>query len=101
MARKRKEVEQDAADSVELTEDVAAPEEAQLVEPEAVPGSVEEQEGAPVAASTKWLVVEDCRVSLFGQITSIPAGTIVSLASYGHEGVRRMLEQGVILMPHD
>jgi hypothetical protein len=99
MARKRKEVEQEAAAAVEAVEELAAPEEAQLVEAEVLPGSVEEQEGAPVALPAKWVVVEDCRVSLFGQITTLPAGTIVSLASYGHEGVRRMLEQGVFLEP--
>lgn len=99
MARKRKEVEQDAPVAVEAAEEVVAPEDVQLVEAEVLPDSVEEQEGAPAALPTKWVVLEDCRVSLFGQITTLPEGTIVSIGSYGHEGVRRMLEQGVLLEP--
>ncbi len=99
MARKRKEVEQDAPAAIEAVEEFAAPEEAQLVEAEVLPSSVEEQEEAAVVLPSKWVVVEDCRVSLFGQITTLPAGTIVSIGSYGHEGVRRILEQGVYLEP--
>lgn len=101
MARKRREVEQEAPAAVEVVEVLSAPEEAQLVEAEVLPGSVEEQEGAPAMPPSKWLVLEDCRVSLFGQITTLPEGTIVSIGSYGHEGVRRMLEQGVLLEPLD
>lgn len=100
MARKRKEVEQEVIAAEEVVEIVAVPEEAQSVEPvEVAPESVEAQEGAPEVMPTKWLVLGDHRVSLFGQITTLPAGTVVTLASYGHEGMRRILEQGVLLEP--
>ena len=100
MARKRK-VEQDApaVDAEELDASLEA-------QPEVVSGSVEEQEGAPVVEDaapapvpTKWVVMEEQRVSLFGQITTLPAGTIVSVASYGPEGMRRLIEQQVQLAP--
>ena len=100
MGRRRK--EQATLDTVEAVD--AA---------EVLPGSVEEQEGAPVEtaivaeyrqelpakAPTKWMVLEDKTVSLFGQMTLLPAGTIVSAGSYGPQGVKRIMEQGVMLEP--
>ena len=54
---------------------------------------------APIANPTKWVVLEDQMVSLFGQMTLLPAGTVVSAASYGPAGLRRIMEQGVVLEP--
>lgn len=101
MARRRK--EQAAQDTMEVVEAdlvtfaVETPVEAEVV----LPDSVEAQEGAPVAAPvpTKWKVLEDKTVSLFGQVTLLPAGTVVSAASYGPIGLRRIMEQGVALEP--
>jgi hypothetical protein len=97
MARKRKEVEPAATATDEVVDADAAPE-AQPVELEAVaPVSVEEQQVAPVP--TKWMVLEEATVSLFGQITTLPAGSYVSVRSYGEEGIRRIMRQGVLLAP--
>jgi len=104
MGRKRKEqasldaatvVTYDAADAAEiLFADVdTAPEpvvsEVAPVEPVSV----------PVSNPSKWLVLQDQVVSLFGQMTNLPAGTIVSIGSYGPIGVKRIMEQGVIMEP--
>jgi hypothetical protein len=100
MGRRRK--EQATMDTVEAVD--AA---------EALPGSVEEQEGAPVEtkiaaeyheelpvkAPTKWLVLQDQTISLFGQMTLLSAGTIVSAGAYGPQGVKRIMEQKVMLEP--
>lgn len=100
MARRRKEVaSQDTVEAVEADQVDAAAEAQALVEAEVLPESVAAQEGAPVAAPTKWRVKEDRTVSLFGQITLLPAGTVVSAASYGPAGLRRIMEQGVTLEP--
>lgn len=99
MARKRKEVEPEAPVTDEVVEADAAPE-AQPEELEVVaPGSVEEQESVPAAPPVKWLVMQEARVSLFGQITTLPEGSFVSVTSYGEEGIRRIMRQGVLLMP--
>lgn len=82
---------------------------------EALTGSMEEQEGAPVfdeasldagvaelkklMTPTKWMVLEDQMVSLFGHMTLLPAGTVISAASYGPTGIKRIMEQGVQLAP--
>ena len=80
---------------------------------EALPCSVEEQEGAPVETQivaeyyedlpvkvpTKWVVLQDQTVSLFGQMTLLPAGTIVSAGAYGPQGIKRIMEQKVMLEP--
>lgn len=100
MARRRK--EQASLDMVEAVD--AA---------EVTSGSVEEQEGAPVEtrivaehledqptkAPTQWVVLEDTVVSLFGQMTTLSAGTVVSARSYGPEGVKRILQQNVMMEP--
>lgn len=105
MARRRK---------VTASQDVAATTDAAVDSLEAATDSVEEQESAPAAEShivaeyhaelplkqpTKWIVLEDRVVSLFGQMTNLPAGTIVTVRSYGHAGVMRIIEQGVMLEP--
>lgn len=51
---------------------------------------------APVRA---WTVARDARVSLFGQLTVLPAGSRVSAAEYGPDGVARIVAQGVELVP--
>lgn len=103
MGRKRK--EQASLDMVEAVEaeivDAAAEElevEVKAEEPEVAP-VVEEAAPAPIANPTKWVVLEDQMVSLFGQMTLLPAGTLVSAASYGPVGIKRIMEQGVQLEP--
>lgn len=104
MGRRRK--EQASLDMVEAVEAEIVDAAAEELEIEA--GGVAEQEDAPVyeeAASapianpTKWVVLEDQMVSLFGQMTLLPAGTVVSAASYGPVGIKRIMEQGVQLEP--
>lgn len=104
MGRRRK--EQASLDMVEAVEAEIVDAAAEELEVEA--GSVAEQEGAPVyeeeaptpiANPTKWVVLEDQMVSLFGQMTLLPAGTVVSAASYGPVGIKRIMEQGVQLEP--
>lgn len=104
MGRRRK--EQASLDMVEAVEAEIVDAAAEELEVEA--GSVAEQEGAPayeeaapapIANPTKWVVLEDQRVSLFGQMTLLPAGTVVSAASYGPVGIKRIMEQGVQLEP--
>lgn len=48
---------------------------------------------------TRWLVAETKRVSWYGHLTTLPVGSEVSLAEYGPEGVIRLQEQGVKLVP--
>ena len=100
MARRRKDqASLDMVEAIESAVDAAditvAPVEAEDV----LPGGMEEQEDAPIANPTKWLVLEDQTVSLFGQMTLLPAGTVVSAASYGPNGIKRIMEQGVLLEP--
>lgn len=99
MGRKRKELA--SLDSVEAMEPSAvdAADENVLVEAEMLPSEVVVEESAPVAAPTKWVVLEDAEVSLFGQMTVLPAGTVVSAASYGPNGIKRIMEQKVALAP--
>ena len=106
MGRRRK--EQASLDMVEAVEAEIVDAAAEELEIEVEAGSVAEQEGAPVyeaaapapiANPTKWVVLEDQRVSLFGQVTLLPAGTVVSAASYGPVGIKRIMEQGVQLEP--
>ena len=104
MARRRK--EQASLDMVEAVEaeivDAAAEEievEAGILEEHAAAPEFEEEAPAPIANPTKWVVLEDQMVSLFGQMTLLPAGTLVSAASYGPSGIKRIMEQGVQLEP--
>lgn len=90
MARKRKEVEPSDTLAEELVEADVAPE-AQPVE------AVEEAALAPVP--TAWVVLEKAKVSLYGQITTLPAGSTISVGSYGEDGIRRIMQQGVKLEP--
>lgn len=90
MARKRKEVEPSDTLAEELVEADVAPE-AQPVE------AVEEEAQAPVP--TAWVVLEKAKVSLYGQITTLPAGSTISVGSYGEDGIRRIMQQGVKLEP--
>lgn len=92
MARRRKEVATlDTVEAVEAEPVIAA---AQIEEAPAAAAV----EPAP-AAPAKWVVLEDKVVSLFGQVTTLPAGTLVSAASYGPIGLKRIMEQGVKLEP--
>lgn len=103
MGRKRK--EQASLDMVEAVEaeivDAAAEELEVEVTAEAPAEApvVEEAAPAPIANPTVWVVLEDQMVSLFGQMTLLPAGTLVSAASYGPVGIKRIMEQGVQLEP--
>lgn len=101
MGRRRKD-QQASQDMVEVvdTEAVdAAAEALEEVEVESVEEAAAHEEPAPIANPTKWLVLEDQTVSLFGQVTTLPAGTVVSAASYGPAGIKRIMEQGVLLEP--
>jgi len=72
-------------------EQESAPEESRIV--------AEFHEELPIKVPTKWVVLEDAVVSLFGQVTTLPAGTVVSAASYGPTGIKRIMEQDVALAP--
>ena len=93
MARKRKEVEPSdtLAEELEGTDDA----------PEAQSESPEEAEADSVESVvvTKWLVLKSTKVSLYGQITTLPAGSTISVGSYGEDGIRRIMAQGVHLEP--
>lgn len=94
MGRKRKDqTSLNAIDAVDpLLVDAAEPEMVELIE-------APEVATASIAQPTKWLVLEDQVVSLFGQMTTLPAGTVVSVGSYGPVGIKRIMEQGVVLEP--
>lgn len=107
MGRRRK--EQASQDVVEVADTeavdaaVAFLEEVEAEAPAGCMGDVEEahayEEPAPIANPSAWVVLEDTVVSLFGQMTTLPAGTLVSAASYGPIGIKRIMEQGVALEP--
>lgn len=78
-----------AAEEIETPPEVAAQEEAPIVE----------EEPTPIANPTQWMVLEEKVVSLFGQMTTLSVGTVVSARGYGAEGVRRIMQQGVIMEP--
>jgi hypothetical protein len=96
MGRKRREqqVEIAAVEAVESPVPESLPE--QLETPEV--RASDEQVPAPVAP-TAWKVGATVRVSLFGQITTLPEGTLVTARSYGLQGIARLREQGVKLEP--
>ena len=102
MGRRRKD-QTASQDMVEANEaEIMDAAEAQDVTPAAAPESVivaEYHEELPSKPVSKWLVLEDQTVSLFGQMTLLPAGTVVSAASYGPAGIKRIMEQGVELAP--
>ncbi len=95
MARKRKEVEPSVVEmaDVEVAPDAQLEE---LIEEASI--SVEEVV-EPEMVPTKWVVLEEARVSLFGHITTLPEGTKLSLAAYGESAIRRIIQQGVKLAP--
>lgn len=81
MARKRKtqqELPLAAADAVEASAAVSS--DAPATSPQV----------APVRA---WRVVKDTRVSLFGHLTWLTAGTRVTAAEYGPDGLARIAAQ--------
>lgn len=65
---------------------------------EAAPAPLSEP-AAPAPAPSRWTVLADVRVSLFGHMTNLTSGTVVSVNEYGPEGISRLLEQGVALEP--
>ena len=98
MGRRRKEqASQDVVEAVEADAMDAAAAALASLEAEILTESVEEP--AAIAAPSRWLVLEDRVVSLFGQMTTLPAGSFVSVASYGPEAIKRIMEQGVALEP--
>lgn len=62
-----------------------------------VPPESSEAPAAPVVA--RWQVAATKRVSLFGQLTTLSRGSIVSVAEYGPQAIERLREQGVVLEP--
>jgi hypothetical protein len=105
MGRRRKD-QQASQDVVEVADAAAVDAAAEALEELEAEVLAEEQdvapaheEPAPIAAPTKWVVLEDAVVSLFGQVTTLPAGTVVSAASYGPTGIKRIMEQDVALAP--
>ncbi len=105
MGRRRKEqqasqdvVEVVDADSVDAAAEALEELEAEVLAEEQEAALVHE-EPAPIVIPTKWVVLEDAVVSLFGQVTTLPAGTVVSAASYGPTGIKRIMEQDVALAP--
>lgn len=94
MARKRKE------DTAPASLDSALPsalvvEEAAFASPSEAPLEV-----APAQpAASKWRVGETKQVSMFGHMTTITQGDVVSVSEYGPEGIARLREQGVALEP--
>lgn len=104
MGRRRKEqasldtvsvVTYDAVDAAELS----FPSSVEEVVVDSVPAEESVTAAPTVSNPTKWVVLEDQVVSLFGQMTTLPAGTIVSIGSYGPIGVKRIMEQGVMMEP--
>lgn len=49
--------------------------------------------GPEQTAPTRWRVAQTTKVSLFGQLTTLQAGDVVSVASYGVVGMLRIAEQ--------
>lgn len=78
-----------AAEEIEALNEVAAQEEAPAIE----------EETPPITNPTQWVVLEEKVVSLFGQMTTLSVGTVVSARSYGPEGVKRILQQDVMMEP--
>lgn len=95
MGRKRREQQVEMA-----VEAAVSPVEAALPEIPETPevSASDEQAPAPVQP-TAWKVGATVRVSLFGQLTTIHAGTVVSVPEYGAQGIARLREQGVQLEP--
>jgi len=60
--------------------------------------AVAPEEPAPVPV-TRWQVMATSRVSLFGHLTYLHAGTVIALSEYGPEGIERIRDQGVVLEP--
>lgn len=53
----------------------------------------------PAPLTTVWRVPQTVRVSVFGHITTLPAGSLVKLSDYGDDGIRRLLDQVPDLIP--
>lgn len=56
-------------------------------------------EGLPKSKSGKYCVGEEKAISWYGQITFLGKGSIVDARSYGADGMKRLVEQGVKLEP--
>lgn len=56
---------------------------------------------APARVPSGWRVAKTAKVSLQGQMTTLPEGTIVSESSYGPGIIERLREQKVALEPID
>lgn len=57
--------------------------------------------GLAKSASGHYRVKAEKRVSWYGQMTTLAKGAEVSLRSYGADGMKRLLEQGVEFEPVD
>lgn len=92
MARKRKE-QQSESGAVEATAALFA------VEAPAVTEAAPEHVPVECPAPKAWRVQTEQRVSLWGHLTTMPAGTIIKAGEYGDAGLERLREQGVLLVP--
>lgn len=90
MARKRKDDNAPVA---------AVPVEEQAAAVEAVPAPAIEAPVVSAPSASQWRVGETKRVALFGHMTTITKGDVVSVNEYGPEGIERLREQGVALEP--
>lgn len=54
---------------------------------------------APAVKVTRYKVAEGKTISWYGNVTHLPAGTVVSVESYGDDGIARLTDAGVKLEP--
>lgn len=90
MARKRKDDNATVA---------PAPVEEQAAAVEAAPAPAIEAPAVSAPPVMQWRVGETKRVALFGHLTTLTKGDVVSVGEYGPEGIERLREQGVALEP--
>ncbi len=89
-----------ADDATQLVDDavLAAPATLEPADDDTTTEAVDEAP-EPARKATRWVVPVDTRVSVFGQITNLPEGTVVSAADYGDVGMLRLHEQIPDLIP--
>jgi hypothetical protein len=104
---RRSSQEKQAAQVVDSTDAVAAVFAADAEQPEtadvvldAAPAAAEDALVAQLSSfQQRWRVTRAKRVSLFGCLTTLREGDIISAATYGEQAFSRLLEQGVELVP--
>lgn len=70
-------------------------------EPEVVAAPEPPKPAVPTVKSKRWRVLETKKVSLFGQIHVLGAGTLIDESGYGPLAMERLHEQGIRLEPID